>query len=140
MSTIENYAVGDAVQIMVSTNGKNIHGKNRGIGPRIWQVGGYITDASLQKLSRGIVENTTINVSSGRESKLYADDAKADPTLEFRERSIGRQLTPIDTPNISSSEAYHRPAEAPLGQEGICTSSDKDMYTHLGTGKGRVGC
>ena len=111
MSTIENHAVGDAVQIMVSTNGKIIHGKNRGLGPRTWQVGGYISDTSLQKLSHGIFDcylaKTTIGVSSGR------DNTKAEPTLEFREQDLGLQLTPMDTPDISLSDLYHRPGQSP---------------------------
>jgi len=38
VSTVDNYATGDAVQIMVSTNGKIIHGKNRGLGWRTRQI------------------------------------------------------------------------------------------------------
>jgi hypothetical protein len=32
ISTIENYATGDAIQFMVSTDGHTINGKNRGLG------------------------------------------------------------------------------------------------------------
>ena len=119
MSTIENHAVGDAIQIMVSTNGKIIHGKNKGLGPRTWQVGGYISDTSLQKLSHGIfdcqLQKTTIGVSSGRHTALSTtDNIKAEPTLEFREQDLGLQPTPMDTPDISVSDLYYQPAEAPL--------------------------
>lgn len=51
-STIENYATGDASQFMVSTNGTVTHGKNRGLGWRTRQVGGQLSDASLQQLSK----------------------------------------------------------------------------------------
>lgn len=55
-STIENYATGDAIQFMVSTNGTVIHGKNRGLGWRTRQVGGHLSDASLQQLSKDMTE------------------------------------------------------------------------------------
>lgn len=51
VSTIENYGLGDAVQFMVSTDGKTLHGKNRGLGWRTRQVGGHLSDATVQKLS-----------------------------------------------------------------------------------------
>lgn len=55
MSTIENLATGAALQYMVSTNGKTIHGKNLGLGHRTIQVGGYLSDTSLQQLSRELL-------------------------------------------------------------------------------------
>ncbi|KAF9883069.1 hypothetical protein FE257_004126 [Aspergillus nanangensis] len=48
ISTIENYATGDSVQFMVSTDGKTLYGKNTGLGWRTRQVGGYLSDASVQ--------------------------------------------------------------------------------------------
>jgi hypothetical protein len=57
MSTIENQAEGDAIQFMVSTNGKTICGKNCGSGWRTRQVGGYMSDVSLQQLSQNILSN-----------------------------------------------------------------------------------
>ena len=81
---------------MVSTNGKSIHGKNRSLGPRTWQVGGYKSDASLQKLS-----HTTVDVLSGLGSETHnADNAEADATLDFTEQEIGSPLTPMDTPAL----------------------------------------
>lgn len=62
ISTIDNYATGDAVQFMVSTNGKVIHGKNRGLGWRTRQVGGYVSDASVQQLSRDMTSVKIQNV------------------------------------------------------------------------------
>jgi hypothetical protein len=44
---IENYATGDAVQFMVSTDGKTIHGQNRGLGWRTRQVGGHMSSSWL---------------------------------------------------------------------------------------------
>ena len=52
VSTIDNYATGDAVQFMVSTSEKTIHGQNRGLGWRTRQVGGHISDESLQQITR----------------------------------------------------------------------------------------
>lgn len=52
VSIIENWATGDAVQFMVSTNGKLLRGKNRGTGWRTRQVGGSLSDATVLQLSR----------------------------------------------------------------------------------------
>lgn len=52
VSVIDNYATGDAIQFMVSTDGKTIHGKNRGIGWRTRQVGGHLSDAAVIQLSQ----------------------------------------------------------------------------------------
>ncbi|KAJ8113657.1 hypothetical protein OPT61_g4265 [Boeremia exigua] len=52
ISVIDNYATGNkAVQFLVSSNQKTIHGKNRGYGDHIRQVGGHLSDQSIQKLS-----------------------------------------------------------------------------------------
>ncbi|KAK3070783.1 hypothetical protein LTR53_009844 [Teratosphaeriaceae sp. CCFEE 6253] len=50
-STIDNCATGDAVQIMVSTTEKTIHGKNRGLGWRTRQIGGHISDEALKQIA-----------------------------------------------------------------------------------------
>jgi hypothetical protein len=54
VSDIENYGTGDALQFMVSTEGKTLRGRNRGLGWRTRQVGGYTNDESLQQLSRDL--------------------------------------------------------------------------------------
>lgn len=55
ISVIDNYATrDDTVQFLVSTSDKTIHGKNRGYGFRIRQVGGHLSDESVQQLSRDI--------------------------------------------------------------------------------------
>ncbi|KAI4285289.1 MAG: hypothetical protein L6R38_000771 [Xanthoria sp. 2 TBL-2021] len=58
VSTIENYATGDAVQFMVSTSEKTIHGKNRGLGWRTRQGGGHISDDSFQQIARSLASIT----------------------------------------------------------------------------------
>ncbi len=50
--TIENYATGDAIQLMVSINDKPIHGKNRGTGWCTRQLGGYVDKGSLRNAIR----------------------------------------------------------------------------------------
>lgn len=52
VSVIENYAIGDAVQFMVSTNGKTLRGKNQGHGWRTRQVGGHLNDETVVQISR----------------------------------------------------------------------------------------
>jgi len=59
ISTVENYATGDAFQVMVSTGGKTFHGKNRGLGWRSRQIGGLLSDISLQQISRDMSRPTS---------------------------------------------------------------------------------
>ncbi|KAL3468816.1 hypothetical protein BJX99DRAFT_101154 [Aspergillus californicus] len=54
-SIIDNYSIGDAVQFMVSTDPQvNIRGSNVGLGPRTRQVGGHLSDETLQRLAEEI--------------------------------------------------------------------------------------
>jgi hypothetical protein len=51
-SIIDNHATGDdAIQLLVSNSEKTIHGKNRGYGDQIRQVGGHLSDETIQKMS-----------------------------------------------------------------------------------------
>jgi len=53
MSNIENHAEGDdAIQIMVSTDGNPIKGKNHGVGDRLKQAGGHYDNQSLRQISQ----------------------------------------------------------------------------------------
>lgn len=108
MSTIENYAEGDAVQIMVSTNGKILRGKNRGLGWRTRQVGGYLSDASLRQLSRDMLhsnsQSTFNDKACSSNDQTLPDDAKEGvfiPDLENTQRS--RVFTPASTPSPAGS-------------------------------------
>jgi hypothetical protein len=109
VTTVENYGTGDAVQFMVSTNGQVIHGKNRGLGWRTRQVGGHLSDESLQKLSRDM---TSINIQqTTNQDSPSADDhqspvlGRESQTQVYSERyGRGYQLTPkssIDNTPIS---------------------------------------
>ncbi|EUC27710.1 hypothetical protein KJE20_14286 [Pyrenophora tritici-repentis] len=52
VSVIDNHATGnEAVQFLVSNGQKTIHGKNRGYGDYIKQLGGHLSDQSIQKVS-----------------------------------------------------------------------------------------
>ena len=64
VSNIENFAVGDAVQFMVSTNEKTLHGRNQGHGWRTRQVGGHISDESLQQIAQSLTSMTVPAVGS----------------------------------------------------------------------------
>jgi hypothetical protein len=110
VSTIDNYATGDAIQFMVSTNGKIIHGKNRGLGWRTRQVGGYVSDTSVVHLSRDMsrtsFQNTGNDGPSSRSntSSVPDDTVESRPISEFRERyGRGIRLTSKFTPDVTAS-------------------------------------
>ncbi|KAL4879546.1 hypothetical protein BJY04DRAFT_193701, partial [Aspergillus karnatakaensis] len=108
ITTVDNYATGDAIQFMVSTDGQVIHGKNRGLGWRSRQVGGHLNDTSLQQLSKDF---TTINIhrttsddfsSSNNTTATATDTLSSESSSEFNRRyGPGFQLTPTSTPSIS---------------------------------------
>jgi Fungal N-terminal domain of STAND proteins len=100
ISTIDNYATGDAVQFMVSTDGTIIHGTNRGLGWRSRQVGGHLNDISLQQISRDLSSTGFQNteVSGGNKPPVPDDGAKNKPGSEFNERyGQGFKLPPTTT-------------------------------------------
>lgn len=110
ISTIDNYATGDALQFMVSTSGQLLHGKNQGFGWRTRQVGGHLSDTTVQQLSRDM---TSINL---RKIENYGQSARGSATVvpdeteneaihEFKERyGQGFKLAP--KPSWSSCGAY----------------------------------
>jgi len=104
ISTIDNYATGDAIQFMVSTDGNIIHGKNRGLGWRTRQVGGHLSDLSVQQLSRDMSitrfqHNENEDPSSrGNAVSVLDDGVENKPGSEFKERyGPGFNLTPRTT-------------------------------------------
>jgi hypothetical protein len=101
ISTIDNYATGDAIQFMVSTDGRVIHGKNRGLGWRTRQVGGHLSDVSLQQLSRDMssfrVENTGTEDPSSRSSPERPVESQTESSGHFEGRyGVGLKLTSPD--------------------------------------------
>lgn len=109
VSVIENHGTGDALQFMVSTNGKILHGKNRAYGWRSRQVGGHLSDASVQQLSRDI---STINMShlkvgepSSTEHRKPGprDDVEGEMTAEYKQRyGRGFKLRTTNFPEAST--------------------------------------
>lgn len=92
VSTIDNYAIGDAVQFMVSTNGQVIHGKNRGLGWRSRQVGGHLSDDAVKQVSRDMsmigLKNTGDDASFSRNysSPPVRETIDTESSLEFQRR------------------------------------------------------
>ncbi|OBT40151.1 hypothetical protein VE00_09803 [Pseudogymnoascus sp. WSF 3629] len=125
ISTIDNYATGDAIQFMVSTDGKTIHGRNRGLGWRTRQVGGHLSDVTLQQLSRDMssisFQNTGNEDPSMRDSTLSTPDDGVEnkPGSEFGERhGRGFKLTSRTTADIamsSTKSAKGRQSSPPKG-------------------------
>ncbi|KAN0111104.1 hypothetical protein V8E51_007491 [Hyaloscypha variabilis] len=109
ISTIDNYATGDAIQFMVSTDGNIIRGTNRGVGWRTRQVGGHLSDLSLQQLSRDMSSiHFQYNDGSFSQTNTTSDpDNRVEnaPGSEFKSRyGPGFKLPPKVTADI------HRPS------------------------------
>ncbi|RFU82062.1 hypothetical protein TARUN_142 [Trichoderma arundinaceum] len=61
-SVIENHATGDAMQVMVATDEKTLHGTNRGLGWRSRQIGGRMDNETVRQISRDMVTFTIRNI------------------------------------------------------------------------------
>ncbi|PVH68117.1 hypothetical protein DL98DRAFT_235877 [Cadophora sp. DSE1049] len=91
ISTIENYATGDALQLAVSTSGKVIRGKNSGLGWRAWQVGGHMSDVTVQVIVRNALRR---GISSVPDDGVYGVNSE----LVFKERyGPGHKMTAGNT-------------------------------------------
>ncbi|KAF7543700.1 hypothetical protein G7Z17_g10531 [Cylindrodendrum hubeiense] len=112
ISVIENHATGDeAIQFMVSTNDKTIHGRNEGTGDRIRQVGGHFNDDSLQQLSRDLAglsiprSGNNVPSSRGNTPPVRDDGLQKEPTPEFKDRfGQGFKLPPKSSPNTARDD------------------------------------
>jgi len=111
ITVVENFATNDdAVQFLVSTNGKIIRGKNRGYGLRTKQVGGYLSDDSLQKVSRDLarmgVQNTGDDGPYSRDKTPPPPDGVGNgPSAEFRDRwGRGFKLASTSTPDTAPAD------------------------------------
>ncbi|KAK4232665.1 hypothetical protein C8A03DRAFT_20086, partial [Achaetomium macrosporum] len=106
ISNIENHAEGDdTIQLMVSTDGRPLIGKNHGIGKRQKQAGGHFGEVSLQQVSgdfksialhqNGHVENDTKHSGPykqdrmAKQSEPVEKSSKAGPN-EVRKRTENR--------------------------------------------------
>ena len=111
VTTIDNYATGDAIQFMVSTNGKVVHGKNRGLGWRTRQVGGYLNDSTVVHLSRDLsrtsFQNTGIDgsISRSNTSSVPEDIMEKGTVSEFRER-YGQGFRLASRPTSDTTTAF----------------------------------
>jgi hypothetical protein len=114
-SIIDNYATGDAVQFMVSTDGKIIHGRNRGLGWRSRQVGGHLSDRTVQKLSQDFSHMSFQSI--GRASPSLRDNTppadndgtQHESSSEFKER-YGRGFKLASAADISSKSMEGKPS------------------------------
>jgi hypothetical protein len=99
ISVIDNYGTGDVVQFMVSTNDQILHGTNRGHGWRTRQVGGHLSDASVQQLSRDMA-GTVITPLRGTAPSVSKDEVEQKPDAEFERYGRGFTLTSKNTSEI----------------------------------------
>jgi hypothetical protein len=113
ISIIENYATGDeTIQFLVSTDGKTIHGKNRGLGFKNKQVGGHFSDISLQQISRdisGVSLQAIDHAASSRDNThmVRDDGVEQESNPEFQERhGPGFKLKAKSTTDIFKSSEY----------------------------------
>jgi hypothetical protein len=120
VSVISNYGTGDTLQFMVSTKGKPLHGSNRGVGWRTRQVGGLLSDDSVQQLSRDMSSSRFQDAISENPASRGASPPVPDDGMEnrlgseFQERyGEGFKLTSNTTAGAPKSSS--RPAEAKFG-------------------------
>lgn len=112
ISQIDNYASGDDnLQLLVSTDGKIITGKNRLFGSRTQQLGGHIDSVTLQKITQhnsriGDQTEEDSTASPQDRSPSVADDApKAPSNPDFQGRyGTGRKLVLIPSTGTTSQE------------------------------------
>jgi hypothetical protein len=100
ISIIDNHATGDeAVQFLVSNSLKTIHGKNRGFGDQIKQLGGHLSDESIQKVSGDFLQmsirSSGIRASSRSSDALSKDNDVNEGKRHWRPQyGSGRTLKP----------------------------------------------
>jgi hypothetical protein len=109
-SVIDNHATGDdAVQFLVSNSQKTIHGKNRGFGDHIKQLGGHLSDESIQKVS-GDFSQMSIRRFDNGVSLVRVETSEKDVGINEENRNWrpqyggGRILKPELDPNITTSQ------------------------------------
>ncbi|KAK0712048.1 hypothetical protein B0H67DRAFT_586872 [Lasiosphaeris hirsuta] len=123
ITILDNFATGDdAIQFLVSTNDKIIHGRNRGYGQRPRQLGGHLSDESLQQVSRdmalaGLQHAREARSPSRGRASWVPDDAVEQSSVGFQERyGRGVKLKSESTPDIvmfSSKKPQEEPGEEP---------------------------
>lgn len=111
ISVIKNYATGDATQFMVSTNGKTLHGENRGLGWRTRQVGGYLSDETVRQVSRDMITPVIMDGEQARSRNRTDTDAGsgAENETEFGSR-YGRGFTLTPTSAVPHKQSRSSPS------------------------------
>jgi regulator of replication initiation timing len=74
VSVIQNRATGNAIQVMVSADGKPIHGTNEGTGEWTRQVGGYMSNETIQQVMRDMLK---MALATSEVEKAKASEKKA---------------------------------------------------------------
>jgi hypothetical protein len=109
-STIDNYGLGDAVQFMVSTDGKTIRGTNRGLGWRTRQVGGHMSNDTVQQLSRDmtalLVRNVRTETSPAQADKVAASDNGAECQSSSNFERFGKGFKLASKPVSEASTSF----------------------------------
>lgn len=114
VSTIDNWATGDALRFMVSTNGQVLHGTNRGLGSRTRQVGGYLSDSAVIHLSRdmsrtGACDGESIGSSATDHSRVVLDDTVERGQAVAAEERRDRGIQSVSLPAPNTSVPFKRP-------------------------------
>jgi Fungal N-terminal domain of STAND proteins len=132
VTAIENYGTGDAIQFMVSTDGQILHGKNRGLGWRTRQVGGHLSDETVQMISRDFSNIDIHNTNSekphpqGNPQSVSDDGTEHKPESEFRERyGQGFKLSPKATADVPMSSAGAAKGKLVSSEKGNSSGSVK---------------
>lgn len=100
---MENYGKGDAVQIMVSTNGRLLNGRNQGLGWRTRQLGGYISDSSLQHLSQNLFR---CEEQCGRSKAAHEDVIVSDQKRNSMDQCRWTDFTPASSPSATAANQH----------------------------------
>jgi hypothetical protein len=110
ISVIDNHASGDdAVQFLVSNSQKTIHGKNRGYGDKIKQLGGHLSDQSIQKVSGDFLQ-MSVQRWENRPSPAGSDAGSKDNDVNMERKHWrpqyggGRILKSELDPNVTVSQ------------------------------------
>lgn len=111
ISVIDNHATGDeAVQFLVSNSQKTIHGKNRGYGDYIKQLGGHLSDQSIQKVSGDFlqmsIQRPEIRVPTAYgDASLNSDHANEGVTNWQSQYGSGRTLKAQPHPDVAVNQS-----------------------------------
>jgi len=121
ISIIDNFATGDhANQYLVSTNNKTIHGQNRGYGEWTNQLGGHMSDESLQRVSDNI-SRASLHDSRGstppQAKTVQVPGEWSDRSGASFQAGRGRGLKPKSGSTLDNTTLPRTPATSKVPQE-----------------------